>query len=230
MVHGQPLSAGTSHGEPDCCCEDHVMSNLNKGTGEIPVTIGSVCTVAATGEFTVLGCLGMSVQCILGPVRVTDRMCRFRVPDPVNNLRVKCKPSVEWQCAEALYNGQEHPDPTPLEVPIGHQQPESLEASMQRFIKQEVAAHYGAQGAGSFEEEDDFDVPDEPDDPLSRYEQTEMQEEAPIVRPETVAPKETADGEDDAPPDDAGKPKSGSAGSDADGSDGSGVESVPPPT
>lgn len=155
------------------------MDKVFKGKDSLLVSPGSVVTIQSDGEFHVYGYAGSSLLALLGPVASHSRFCRFRVPHGVTRLEIKCKPQCQWQAAEAVYNGQEHPDPTPVEIPIGHEQPESLEDTMRRFIREQVAAHYSEkEGAGTFEDEDDFDIEDEDPELLTPYEMTEMEEEA----------------------------------------------------
>lgn len=74
----------------------------------------------------------------------------------------------------------ETPDPTPVEMPIGVQRPESLEEMMNRLI---VDRWLHVQRANSenetFEEANDFEVDEDPE-PFSQYEVVELQEEEPI--------------------------------------------------
>lgn len=61
---------------------------------------------------------------------------------------------------------QEHPDPTPVEIPANmNSSPLTLRDEMRRFITQEVSKQAAAHGAGSFEDEDDF-TEDDPDPDL----------------------------------------------------------------
>lgn len=65
--------------------------------------------------------------------------------------------------------GREIPDPTPVQVPLGFHKPEPLEKTIARMMR---AANEEAmrQGAETFEEADDFDIPDDPLDPASPFE------------------------------------------------------------
>lgn len=75
--------------------------------------------------------------------------------------------------------GEELCDPTPLEIPIGAQRPESLTDQIRRMIRNEMSEQAEEEGNESFREANDFEVAEE-DDPeayLSPYEVVGMQEE-----------------------------------------------------
>lgn len=66
--------------------------------------------------------------------------------------------------------GQEIPDPTPIAIPAGITRPPTLQETIQRFIRNDaIRRHLETQGIETFEEADDFDVPDNLD-PSSPYE------------------------------------------------------------
>lgn len=90
----------------------------------------------------------------------------------------------------ALYNEkhEEIPDNTPVEMPIGYERPESLESMIARMVK---TASIQAKKTGQFdtdEEADDFETGEE--EPVSPYQFTDMEEEAPRY----VRPKQQANG------------------------------------
>lgn len=67
--------------------------------------------------------------------------------------------------------GNEIPDNTPVEVPLGYRTPPTLEQRMQAMIRSEAMAQYArAQGAETFDEANDFDVDDEDGTPESPHE------------------------------------------------------------
>lgn len=103
---------------------------------------------------------------------------------------------------------RETPDPTPLEIPEGHQRPLSLREDMQRFIRAEISRVAQETQHGSFDEEDDFDEDDAEPDILTPYEAVCMldeanqenldgaeapQEEAPLKAPQEEPPTDTPD-------------------------------------
>lgn len=67
--------------------------------------------------------------------------------------------------------GQEMPDPLPLEPPVGYQPRESLTEQIRRMVRSERLAVLAEEdGRETFEESDDFDIPDDPVDPSTPYE------------------------------------------------------------
>lgn len=78
--------------------------------------------------------------------------------------------------------GRELPDDTPVEAPLHWRRPPSLREMIQQHIRTEMSRQAMDSGFESFEDADDFDVPDPDPDPLSVYELREMQEEMPRAR------------------------------------------------
>lgn len=70
------------------------------------------------------------------------------------------------------YHAGERPDPTPVEIPLHLDRPETFEEQVRRVVQTTLSLQAERQGLPSFEEEDDFDVPDEfePFDLPTRYE------------------------------------------------------------
>lgn len=67
-------------------------------------------------------------------------------------------------------NGHELLDNTPVELPLGFEHPESLEDRIRRLVRTSVSSHAAEQGAETFEEADDFDIPDDDSDPITPFE------------------------------------------------------------
>lgn len=66
---------------------------------------------------------------------------------------------------------REIPDPTPMAPPIGYKKQPSMQELIRDMIKNErIASELAAQGIETFEEADDFDIPDDPVDPSTPYE------------------------------------------------------------
>ena len=64
--------------------------------------------------------------------------------------------------------GNEVPDPTPMEPPVGFvSQPPLREQIRQMVLSERLRLEAEAAGAETFEEADDFDVPDDQDPPRS---------------------------------------------------------------
>lgn len=74
-------------------------------------------------------------------------------------------------------DGRELPDPTPVEVPAGWRQPESVESMLARMVRTKVSELAEKEGLETFEEANDFDIEDE-DEPLTAHEQQDMKLEA----------------------------------------------------
>lgn len=84
---------------------------------------------------------------------------------------------------EALLDddGKEILNPMPLEVKEDLGRPPTLKEQICRILKGErMKALLEQQGYESFEEADDFDVPDEPEEPISGYEVKDMIPERPV--------------------------------------------------
>lgn len=69
--------------------------------------------------------------------------------------------------------GHEIPDPKPVSIPAGFEVPETLEEMMQRVIRTTVSAEAAARGEETWEESDDFEIPDGEDlaDPATPWEE-----------------------------------------------------------
>lgn len=101
-----------------------------------------------------------------------------------------------------IQDGVELHNPTPVAIPAGHQAPESLEQRIQRVLRTELSRQAGDQGHETFDEANDFDVPEEDTDPISQYEVNEMVEEQPPSPPNdpSADPADTAPGPNEPSP------------------------------
>lgn len=79
-------------------------------------------------------------------------------------------------------NYHEVPNPRPEEI-IVSKRPPSLQEQIQRLVRTELSNQVASQGAETWEEANDFDIPEEID-PISGYEINDMIEEEPIPEPE----------------------------------------------
>jgi len=78
---------------------------------------------------------------------------------------------------------QERLDPTPIAPPLGfHREPSLHEKIRDMILSQQAHAELRAAGLETFEESEDFDIPDDPVDPLTPYERE--------FDPEIIATKE----------------------------------------
>lgn len=73
--------------------------------------------------------------------------------------------------------GEELPDSAPMEWPLKLKRPLTLREEVLRCIRTEMSQNAASAGNETFEEADDFAIGDEADDPRSRHELSELQEE-----------------------------------------------------
>ena len=66
--------------------------------------------------------------------------------------------------------GREIPDPTPVSLPVGFQTPEPLDVRIQRLVRTQLSNLADEQGYETFEEAEDFEVPDDDMDPATPFE------------------------------------------------------------
>lgn len=87
-------------------------------------------------------------------------------------------------------NYHEVPNPRPDEIVVS-KRPPSLQQQIQRLVRTELSNQVAQQGAETWEEANDFDIPEELD-PISGYEIEDMIPEEPIqeVEPEPETPAE----------------------------------------
>lgn len=67
--------------------------------------------------------------------------------------------------------GHEIPDPTPVTIPVHLRKTESMDERIARIVQYSVSQSAAALGLETFEDADDFDIPDDPADPSTPYEQ-----------------------------------------------------------
>lgn len=78
-------------------------------------------------------------------------------------------------------HGQEVPDPTPVELPVGYKHPLPLAERMKQMIRSELSSAAAQAGAETWEEANDFDVGDREDDGLFVDEDDEVAPNDPYV-------------------------------------------------
>ncbi len=150
---------------------------MNKGPGNATAAPGASVQIRTSGTFTVFLLESGKRTAILGPLNHNSRSLNTKLPWDSHMFYVKCEKSTEWSMTwKANPFPNTHPDTTPLEISIGDEKPLSIHEEMRRFIREEISHAAQQQGQESFEEEDDFDIPD-PDEITSPYEMSEMQEE-----------------------------------------------------
>lgn len=100
--------------------------------------------------------------------------------------------------------GQEIPDKTPVAIPVRLRggRGDTLRDQVRRLLREELSMAAHNQGFETFQEADDFFVPDGDDDLdfVSNYEMSEMQEEAAFMAPDADPPPDPAPKPDDVPP------------------------------
>ncbi len=145
---------------------------MHKGNETIQCVVGATITVRSSGQFCVFAIENKKRTLILGPINSNERILRYKLPTDIDTVFIKAEPKIEWTIEWEYYNRSETLDNTPVEMPIGYEQPETLADQMRRFIRDEVSAAR-EEDQGSFEDEDDFE---DDDPPLTKYEMTDMQE------------------------------------------------------
>lgn len=90
-------------------------------------------------------------------------------------------------------NGYEIPNPVPTDLDVGLRPP-SLQEQIQRLVRNELSQQMATQGAETFEEANDFEMPED-EDPISPYVIHDMVEEEPLppVNPDEVGQTEPED-------------------------------------
>lgn len=102
-------------------------------------------------------------------------------------------------------NGIEFPDDTPIAIPFGCDQPESLAETIKRLVRNEVSMLANDAGHETFTDANDFDVDDD-GEMVSPYELTQMQEEVPLdykdepSKVDPSVPTENGGGKESPPP------------------------------
>lgn len=91
-------------------------------------------------------------------------------------------------------DGHEVPSPKTMFLP-GATEPLSIKEQIQRLMRAELSRQMAAQGQETFEEANDFDVPDEDPEPMSNYLLTE--DEIPVMKEEVSV--ESSDNPEDSP-------------------------------
>lgn len=106
--------------------------------------------------------------------------------------------------AEIRRDGKEYGDPVPLEAPLGYTPPPDIMTLIKTMVRNELfQKKLAEEGYETFEEADDFDIEDDPVDPLTPYEKVFEPPPGVDGGRGNGAVKPTADA---APPSDASKP------------------------
>lgn len=103
-------------------------------------------------------------------------------------------------------DGKELPDPVPMAPPVGYKRQPSMVEHIRSMVRSErLRMEAEAAGMESFEDADDFDVPDDPE-PASRYEVPDDLEPPASLRQKQADAKAKAAEEAAEPPSDGGNP------------------------
>lgn len=72
--------------------------------------------------------------------------------------------------SEIRSDGREYPDPVPVQPPIGYRAEPTIAELIKMFVRRELSEQAAAEDFETFEEAEDFDIEDDPADPLTPYE------------------------------------------------------------
>lgn len=111
--------------------------------------------------------------------------------DPNMIIQAQWHPETGEQVASAIgKDGKEYPDPVPIAPPLDYAPPPDLMTMIKTMIFSERMKQLADQeDFDSIEEADDFDIEDDPADPLTPYERHfEPPPEPPAPRPEVGTP------------------------------------------
>lgn len=170
--------------------------------------------VVSSGEFLVYGVReGERVE-LLGPGDVSSRNFRreFRRHD-FTELEVVAQEDTDYTVELIeLSDGVEKLDHTPVAVPVDSGPP-TLREQVRELVRHELSRAAAQGGWETFEESDDFDIPDDEDLPLTPYEMQEMADDVldSFDEPESSPPP--SEGAAPGPSQDAGRPASSPPGS-----------------
>lgn len=86
-------------------------------------------------------------------------------------------------------DGREYPDPLPLAPPVGFHAPDDLMTTIKKMVHhEEFNRRLDEEGFDTFEDAGDFDVIDDPPDPLTPHERLFMPPDEPPAPPAAVSP------------------------------------------
>lgn len=155
------------------------------------------------GVFTVYGTDDQdNAVAVLGPSSSDGRQLVIGGPIPgVSSLTVTALDDVMWSYTFTDYCRKHTPDQTPVAVHIDDG-PDTMEDMVKRMIQTEFSKWAETHQHGTFEEEDDFDVPDDDVLPPTPYELTDMQAEY-LEQPGPAQATEEAEPPPKEPPQDA---------------------------
>lgn len=152
----------------------YTLVNNMRGTARVTVAVGVQVHVACTRPFSVVGIRG-DEQIVLTPLRAHafGLVGLYDLPDDVDTFEVDTSSDARWSYSyRPLVSGREHPDPTPVSLPIGVR-PESQGDRIRALVRLEMQRQRELQGdfdVETFEESDDFNDDVDFDDRPTSYE------------------------------------------------------------
>lgn len=180
LLHGEPLDPGASPGPEVREAWHPELAGVRNGPFAVPVPPVGKWRIRfmSDGPFTVYATdREDQVKAVLGPSSTDGRQLVIGGPIPgASSLTVTADDAtmVSWTYTD--YCRKHSPDQTPVAIHVDNA-PDSMEDMVKRMIQTEFSKWAEKRQHGSFEEEDDFDVPDEDDWAPTAYEFTEMVEE-----------------------------------------------------
>jgi hypothetical protein len=157
-----------------------------------PVIVNIECDT----EFKVYGVdESGEISHFFGPYNTQLRKWRFELRENVTAIQVTTD---DWALStlalKKIPPSSEIFDPRPMSVAMRQSAPPTLKDEMRRFFRQEMATYALSQGKETEEEANDFELPEDDQDPLSGYEVIDMVNEAPVEQEEPEG--EPPEGED----------------------------------
>lgn len=102
---------------------------------------------------------------------MTERKIK-EIVDPISGEISEHVPPERFRIRDTFLDdlGREIPDPRPMDPPIGYKKQQSMFEIIREATAREIALYAANREPESFEESDDFDIPDDPLDPHSQWE------------------------------------------------------------
>lgn len=104
--------------------------------------------------------------------KTTEKDHTQDVVDPITGEVQEHTPGQRYRIRDVFLDdlGREIPDPRPLQPPVGYKKQPSMFEVVREAVSREVALYALNREPESFEEAEDFDIPDDPLDPHSPWE------------------------------------------------------------
>ena len=151
---------------------------MYKGKKQLKILKDQAVDIRATAPFHVVEFADGAPLRVLGPNSSEDRRWKNHFREPCV-IEVVTDEEALWSYHLKTFPRSEHPDPTPVEIPLDMTRPESIEEMMARMINARFSVMAEAAGFETEEEANDFDT-GEPDEWSSPYELQDMQADSPF--------------------------------------------------